>query len=251
MAPRLAGPRLGLALVLAIPSRGAGAGDLARVLFWKPGVGAVVRSGRAEVRMDQAGTRRGPLVRFPAAGVERVLEPARVSVLAPNRMLLEHQLPAPDGTRLRIVREIAAGSRGEGVVEAVETFRLIPAGSLTLDVEIERPFSVDSRGRGPGAAALKLPRKDGWLEQAMLDGTDTLAEYRLGCVLTGRQVRGLALPVMGIASRGWQAALCADPEYGALFRARRGGRTLQGSIRWRYAGGRIPVIRQETRRFGV
>jgi hypothetical protein len=182
-------------------------------------------------------------------GGERPLIEATVGPASPSQLRLTYRINAPDGAGLGIVREIQIwGTPPESAV--VETFTMRPSRPLSVDVQIERPFSFQ-----PTAAEAALetvcPLKNGWAQTAPLAEKSVQAEYRLGNPL-GTAKAELAIPLLQVGSPGrWKAGVMSDPTFSTLFDVRRAGGSVHGSVSYRYAGSRVPVRGEETRRFGI
>ena len=115
------------------------AADLPTGLHWDKDAGVVWRTPLGTVWLDRCERSRGPVVKFLPGG-ERPLIEATVGPASPSQLRLTYRINAPDGVALDIVREIQIrGTPPESAV--VETFTMRPSRPLSVDVQIERPFS--------------------------------------------------------------------------------------------------------------
>jgi hypothetical protein len=102
------------------------------------------------------------------------------------------------------------------------------------------------------------PLFNGWAKPYSLADAPLEVEYRLGNVLSGKEVEHLALPVIQLDQPGaWRAAVTTDCRFSALFSvsAEKGnsekGNSVQGAVRYRYACSKVPLAGTETRQFGI
>jgi len=133
-----------------------------------------------------------------------------------------------------------------------EQFDLAFARPLAVDVEIRRPFVIRPRIR-TSLTSVIWPLRNGWARTAALTDQPQSAEFRLADTLTGRETMELALPTVDIClPDGARAAVCADPRFSTLFTVRQAADgAVEGEMRYRYRGGKVPLAGTESRRFGL
>jgi hypothetical protein len=172
-----------------------------------------------------------------------------VEQLNPRELLLRYQVTGPGENVIGVVRRIRMVQRGDET-ELTEEFSLTPSKVIDTNLEIERPFSL----RAAATPQAVLPLYNGWARTFPLGGEALRGQWQLGNVLADVPSQQLALPVVEVGQKGkWLAAVCADPYFGSLYElSAREGR-ISGAVRWRYAGGKVPLAagREETRHFGV
>ena len=149
--------------------------------------------------------------------------------------------------------------------EMLERLVVTPSQPWTSALEVRCPFrldlSTDQDASAPSTAAdtaanqslaLVLPLRNGWAKRMELGEGNISAEYRLADTLTGNETPELALPVIQVDGPGHrQVAVMADPRFSALFRVRARGQKVEGEIRYRFCGDRVPIKDAETRWIGI
>ncbi|HEY5910671.1 MAG TPA: discoidin domain-containing protein [Verrucomicrobiae bacterium] len=222
-------------------------------MTWNEESGVMWHTPWADVMLDRAWRQRGPVLRFLNSGAEILLERPSIDHTAPGVMKLGYRVTGPDGTTLQVTRILRIERTGADCALA-ERFELRPGAPIAQDLEIARPFTITTQNRGGAAgvnAGCVLPLKNGWARSRSLSLEQTLAEYKLGNWISGRETPELALPVVQIdENQHWRAAVCSDPRFSALFTLAAGPDQVTGEIRYRYAGSKVPVSGLETRQFG-
>ncbi len=147
--------------------------------------------------------------------------------------------------------------------ETVEQLVLTPEQPWTAALEIRYPFRIDFSEAVPSLnnaksadsaqrLSLVLPLRNGWAKRMVLENEAVSAEYRLADTLTGSETPELALPVIQIDGPGHrQAAVMIDPRFSALFIVHVAGQVIEGEIRYRFRGDRVPIKRAESRWVGI
>jgi hypothetical protein len=225
--------------------------------------GVVIRTAMTEVRVEEGLGTGSPMVVFPAGGERFPLVEPEVVERDGSALHLTYRMRTPSGVELSVRRHLSLCEHGDQV-EWVETMDIVPSRPLTVDVEIRRPFSIRSRGGFPGGsgerstgsatakASVVWPLRNGWAREVPLADAPQSAEYRLAETLSGRETPELALPVADVCIAGvGRAAVCTDPRFSSLFALRQSARGVEGEIRYRYRGGRVPLKGTESRRFGM
>ena len=251
---------LGRSLVLVVgtlpwlsvsPSFGANAVRSDQNLSWTEHQGVTWHTPWAEVKLDQAAQQRGPVLRFLNEKMEIPLDHPIVEQTSPDQLNLDYSLATPGGARVLVTRRLRL-ERTKSEWTVLERFELRPSAPMTQDLEIGRPFSLTTSKSGEAAGdEVVLPLKNGWARTQALTPQPTSAEYRLGHWISGLDTPELAVPVVQFdADQRWQAAVCADPRFSALFRLTSGSNRVDGEIRYRYAGSKVPLVGVEARQFG-
>ncbi|NUQ61321.1 MAG: discoidin domain-containing protein [Pirellulales bacterium] len=228
---------------------GASSGAAVR-LAWDPSTGAVLETPAVKVWLDRNEEMPAAEVRFLPDGSRQVLDRPTTTELSPACLKLTYRLTAPAGSVIDVLRTVTLVESGNDVA-VVETFALRPSQPVTVDVEIFRPFALFPKQAGaqPGATC---PLRSGWAKKVALCGQPLAAEYRLGHALTGDDASHLALPVVHVSGLpGGSAAVMADPAFSSLWEISWKDDAVQGRSRYRYAGSRVPLAHEETRRFGL
>jgi hypothetical protein len=219
-------------------------------LAWDKAVGVVVKTSIATVQMDRNDNLPAPLLKF-ASGGEVELKNPEVTQSDASRLKLAYQVAGPQGVALKVERELVL-TRREASTDLVETFQITPDKPIAVDLEISRPFTI-SGTTGVSKASAVCPLFNGWAKPHSLSSTPLTVEYRLGHVLSGKEVARLALPVVQLDQKGaWRAALSSDCRFSSLFSVSAvDGATVQGVVRYRYACSQVPLKGTETRHFGL
>ena len=254
------------------PVRAAG-GEGAAELAWDPATGVQVRTPKVLVRWDQNDQLAAPVLKF-AKGETLPLKNPHVTRLAAHHLRLAYEVATPDGVALKVTRELTL-SRRAGECELVEAFELSPAKPITIDLEIQRPFTI-ADVKASAAASAVCPLYNGWARPSSLSGAPLAVEYRMGNFDCGYKpeaggfcydgpvipcshpamtphVSRLSLPVVQLDGAGaWRAALMSDCRFSSLFSmtATNNG-TVQGVVRYTYAGVKVPLAGIERRHFGL
>lgn len=220
-------------------------------------MGVVFQAGRSTACFGGNTSADSVRLRFPAANVTRPLLNPRARVTGPRRLLLTYEATSPDGVALSIERRVSQTTDRDGTA-LVETFSVTSARPLTNDLEIEIPFSLTrDSGRGGSSSGNRLgdsvtcPLKNGWARSFPLSSGDTLAEYRLGRFITGKETPDLALPLVQLPGREGAAAILADPLFSTLFSLRAEAGRVEGALRFRYGASQVPLSSPETRTFAL
>jgi hypothetical protein len=234
---------------LALPSPGH-AWDAATALVWDKAVGVLVKTPVATVQLDRNNDLPAPVLKF-AAGGEVELKNPQVTQPDATRLKLAYDVVAPDGAVLKVVRELIL-TRREADVDLVEAFQITPDKPIRTDLEIRRPFTITGKPDVSKTSAV-CPLFNGWAKPYLLSGTPRDVEYRLGNVLSGKEVDRLALPVIQLDQKGvWRAALSSDCRFSTLFSISAvKGAVVQGVVRYCYACSQVPLKGPETRHFGL
>jgi hypothetical protein len=224
----------------------AGAQDLP-VLIWDEAAGVQVKTPLATVQWDRNDKLTSPMLKFDRREVP--LKNPQVTQPDAKRMKLVYSVSAPEGTALKVVRELTLTPR-EGDTDLVEEFQLTPEKPIATDLEITRPFTIAGTKPSPAASAV-CPLFNGWARSSSLSGQPLSAAYQLGTVVGARD--RLALPVVQLDAEGaWRAALSADCRFSAAFNASAAGeKAVQGAVQYRYSGRKVPVKGTETRTFAL
>lgn len=218
-------------------------------LNWEPAQGAILKTSIGTVFLDRNDRLRAPVLKFASGGEVSLTEP-QVTQANTAELKLAYGVTAPNGTALRVVRELKLASR-ESETDLVEVFQITPSKPLTADVEIERPFAIKHTGTASGPSAV-CPLFNGWAKSYPLSDQSLEVEYKLGNWLGGNQIERLALPVIQLDAQGvWRAAISSDCRFSSLFNVSAADATVQGSIRYRYACSKVALEGAETRTFGV
>jgi hypothetical protein len=227
----------------------ADAGSGRAMLVWDATVGVQVCTPVATIQWDQNDQLAAPVLK--TAGGERPLKNPHVIRESANRLSLVYEVTTPDGTALKVTRELALTGRDEEI-DVVETFDLAPEKPIATDLEIQRPFAILGAKAGATASAV-CPLFNGWARPYPLSEKPLDVEYRLGNVLGGKGAERLALPVIQLDGQGaWRAAVSADCRFSALFSVLAAqGKAVQGVVRYRYACGKVPLAGTEKRTFGL
>ncbi len=227
-----------------LPPAGLAAEDSAR-LKWDRDTGAVLETSAADVWLDRNEHFSAPDLQFLPQGERQTLTNPTVVSRSAGKLKLSYRVTAPEGATIDVVREIALVRSGQGIA-AVETFTLKPSKPLAMDVEIRRPFTLVPK-KAAESSHVVCPLKHGWAKTVALDQQAVRAEYRLGYALADKETSHLALPVVQLG--GPTAAVMADPMFSSQFEINRNGDRIEGTVRYRYAGSRVP-LQEETRQFG-
>lgn len=244
----------------------------ASALSWTEADGVIWKATRGEVHVDGAANGHGPFFRL---GKQETLSGmTEVKVRKGwwgGSLMLEGVVVLPEGGSLIVRRKLQVKQVGGG--EALtEQFDITGGENLKADLEIVRPFLIETKGGG--ALTCALPRKNGWFEQKAVDaGAIGQGEYRLGEWVgdefkTGKPkekglsydaakqedlaVPELALPVVALQRAGaGQGAVYADPYFSALFTVRDGSNGVtSGECRYRYWSSTVALEKTESRSFG-
>ncbi len=227
--------------------------DAAPSLRYGASTGVVVETTIGTLTLDRDDSREAIVLRFPRAGEERLLRDVHVQESSPSSLQLTYRVGVPGGGDLAIVRKIELRPHGQGTV-LHEAFEMVPSVPLKTDLEIERPFTwLPALAEEGWPVRATLPLKNGQAKVLELASGEVRGEYRLGNTLTDAQTPILGLPTVQIHTNTTRFAVCADPTFSALCSLRRSGQSrsgVQGSVRYRYAGARVPILGKETRYFG-
>lgn len=199
------------------------------------------------IESDRNDRLQGITLRFPAGGDDQTLGRGTMKELSPGKRRWTCEAAAPGGIRLVIERHVSLDQQAD-TATLKEEFRITPSSPLTVDLEIERPFTL--RPAAGTSVRATCPLYDGWARTDVVQSQPLGGEYRMGCVLTSAQQRYLALPMVQVFGDRWRCAILSDPTFGALVEVRRAGDDVVGSVRYRYAGARVPLQGTETRTFG-
>ena len=254
----MASPQSGLA---AVGSRAAGKRPFGGApqpvpLRWENGRGVVIQTKRGEVDLGGGLPANALRVRFPPAGEEHVLTNATVEAPRAGTLLLRCQVDTPSAGPLAFERTIEARHQA-GRIIVVETWRLTPSQAVKADLEFEAgwtlsryPAGRDPQPQSPGASFVIFPLKNGWARTLPLSGEAAAAEYRLGHFITGKESPQLALPMALVGVGTERAALWTDPEFSSLLSFWAAPDGARATLRYRYAGSQVPLLRPESRRVG-
>ncbi len=210
--------------------------------------GVVWRSPLGVVWLDGDEGNQGPILSFLPGGPQRLGDAVRKQISA-SQIQLSYHVAAPGNATVEIVRDVRIQGPSPDLA-VVETFTLRPSQPLAIDVQIERPFSIQS-ARPNTAIEVVCPLKNGWAKATPLGDQRVQAEYRLGNFLGTAQAE-LALPLVQVGNPSqWKAGLISDPAFSSLFDVRRKGDLVQGSVSYRYLGSRVPICGEETRHFAI
>ena len=144
------------------------------------------------------------------------------------------RLSAP-GARWGHGRDPPRDRRGKGCAghALIETFTLRPSQPISVDLQINHPFVMESATQGL-PLEITCPLKNGWARRSPLSGEETRAEYRLGNPRTGKETQQLAIPMISMGSpQKWTGAVMADPTFSSLYQSpcrRRNSRLAQLSL---------------------
>ena len=200
------------------------------------------RSARSDARLA------GPVLRLVPGKQFRLSEPT-VQQETPAQLKLSYRVSLDADPAFRVVRSIHIQSLPAGLA-LVESFVLKPSQPLKVDLEIERPFTLEPVAAGPGHVV--CPLLNGWAKRETLTSSGVRGEYRLGLRLTAKETPQLALPLVQWADPTQRAgALMSDPYYGALFEVYPADKQVCGSVRYRYRSTQVPLEASETRSFGI
>ncbi len=203
-----------------------------------------------------------PLLVLPAQGKWLALRPAAKPGPTDAGWSDQQSLTLSGDHELLVQRTRSFGDHRSDQ-ELVERLVLTPRRPWTAELEIRYPFRIDfledgvSAGHEQPAAggqgvSLVLPLRNGWARRWELGGEPVTGEYRLADTLTGIETSELALPVIQIDGPGnRQAAVMADPRFSALFIVRQSGQAVEGEIRYRFRGDRVPLQHAEQRWVGI
>ena len=226
-------------------------------LQWDDSNGVILQAGSRTVRLGGNTTDDSLRLSFPAANVVQLLRKPSLKTPEGQRLLLAYEAQSPDGVPLRIECRLDQRADPEGIA-LVETFSLTPARLLTNDIEIAIPFaaSLDSRHAASSLGtwlglSVTCPLKNGWARSFPLSGAETRLEYRLGSFITGNETPELALPLVQLEAQKSAVAIFADPMFSTLFSLRSGPGQCEGTLRFRYAAGKVPLSGPETRTFAI
>jgi hypothetical protein len=242
-------PFLSVLFAVIIAPSNAASGDES-ALNWDDARGVVLETSGAKVSLDRNERLAAPVLRFLPDGGERPLTKPNVERRSASTLVLTYAVETPSGRPLKVTHDIRLRVKPEAS-SFVETFSIETAGPLAVDVEIERPFTLTGATR---VAQIVLPLQNGQAKSFSPSAPGVRAEYRLGNVLTGKDIPPLALPLMQLSADNWRAVMCSDPMFGTLFSASAqegDGGMLTGSLRYRYAGKHVPLKGTESRTFGV
>ncbi len=218
-------------------------------LKWDDSRGVVLETSSLTVRLDQGDQLRSPVIRSSPTSEYALTNPI-VSRPSPSQLILLYKTQGPCGVTLDVRREIVLNSTSTGTA-LVEVFSITPSQCLSTDLEIERPFLL--LPSKPASAEIAFALQNGQGRTAALTTAEVEGEYRL-CNLVGDKTDPLALPLVQVAVGDERVMLCTDPTFGALFSVRGSSKdsaAATGSIRYRYACGRVPLVGTEVRAFGV
>ena len=226
----------------------AAGGDTA--LMWNKEMGVQIKTPIVTVQWDRNDKLASLVLKF-TNGSEVPLQNPQVMQSDDTHLKLSYQLRVPDGTALKIIRELVLNCH-ESEVDLIEDFQLIPEKTLTTDLEIERPFAIVSAKVGSDMSAV-CPLYNGWARRYSLTGKSLAVEYRIANVLGSDEVERLALPVIQLDEPGsWCAAISSDCRFSTLFSISTASKSItQGTVRYRYACGKVPLKGTETRSFGL
>jgi hypothetical protein len=219
-------------------------------LSWEQADGVVLRTPAATVFLDKGTTAGGPVLRFLGKGkdIERRLSDPRVEQPGEGRLVLRYEIVGPDANRIEATRRFTRSENGE---DFVEEFTLRPTKTIDVDLEIDRPFQISV---GPGTVQAILPLFNGHARTFQLGKEPLRGQWHICNVVTDVPSHQLGLPVVQIGQAGkWLGALSADPTFASLFELTAGEGHIRGTIRYRYAGSKVPLSagKTETRKFGV
>jgi hypothetical protein len=218
-------------------------------LSWNPNTGAVLETPAATVCLDRNEKVAAPELRFLPDGGRQLLDRPDTNESSPTGLKLTYRATAPGGVTIDVLRTIAVSEDGSGFA-AVETFTLRPARPLAVDVEIQRPFAIYPKQAG-ARTEVAYPLRSGLAKRVSLAEQSVAVEYRLGHFLTQGETTHLALPVIQLSGVGGGTAVwMADPTFSSLWEVSGHAKSVAGIIRYRYAGSRVPLAREETRQFG-
>jgi len=210
--------------------------------------GVSFASGDLSIDLDANDRFSTPVLRFFPAAAEIPLSNPRVERDGERRLRLTYIVETPGGG-IEVERDVRIEEGSPPFSSLIETFRIAFDSPIATDMEIERPFRLAQ----PAAAAI-LPLQNGWARTIALTPEGTSAEYRLGNPMAGKETPALALPLVEIVaplSPPARCALMSDPTFATLFALRAASDGANGSLRYRYAGSRVPLRGTETRTFGV
>ena len=230
-----------LAIVIALNAETAAAQSNASTqskLSWDAEAGVVLQSPVATMLLDGDPGARGPVLMFAKEGLRRPLSSPKVEQPGSRELLLRYQTDGPAENPMEVLRRITMSQR-PGESELVEEFTLVPSKTVSADLEIERPFAIHSSGKRPQAV---LPLYNGWARSFTLGGELLRGEWRLGNIMNLQPSQRLGLPIVQVGEeRSWLAAICADPYFGSLYELSAHEGRITGSVRWRYAGSKVPL----------
>jgi hypothetical protein len=136
-----------------------------------------------------------------------------------------------------------ANGRTDIVVRMVLSF----PHAVSEDLEVVLPFRWEGPLEGE-TSSVTCPLYNGWARDFALDAA-LRAEWRLGNWMSGADAVQLALPVIHLNMGTGHASVAADPTFSSLFELQRKERGVQGHIRYRYLGSKVPLTGEETRTF--
>jgi F5/8 type C domain len=220
-------------------------------LVWDKETGVLVKGTSACVELDKNDRLSGPVFRFNPGG-ETTLRNPDVVQSDGEHLKLTYAVAAPDGTTIKVVRDLSLAIRGQEA-DVIESFKITPTKPVTVDLEIERSFTLAAKAEEPKAEyAANLPLFSGWAKSCPIGAESVQGEYRLGNIITSNPTMRLSLPVIQVDARDlWRAAVCTDCRFDSVFTLESAHGKIQGSIRYRYAGSKVPVKVSETRSFGL
>ena len=219
-------------------------------LSWDAEAGVVLQSPVATMLLDGDSSTRGPVLVFAKEKVRLPLSSPKVEQLRSGEILLRYQAVGPAENPIEVLRRITISER-PGASDLVEEFTLVPAKTISADLEIERPFAIHSSGKQAQAV---LPLYIGWARGFNLGDELVRGEWQLGNLMNLQPSQHLGLPVVQVGEeKRWLAAICADPFFGSLYELRARQGQVSGAVRYRYAASHVPLAagRKEVRHFGV
>lgn len=199
--------------------------------------------------LDKSAVSPCAIVRFEPGGEYPLPEP-KLRRLSETSFELSYRITLADQISLDISRKIKVTACAGGAA-VVEQWILSPSRPISADCEIQRCFAWSPIKLADNAQAA-LPLKNGWLKATSLTSQAVRCEYRLGHALGGEETLNLALPVVALDSgTGTTAAVMMDPTFSSLIETQRSAAQVNGTIRFRYLGSRVPISAPEERRFAV
>lgn len=240
-------------------------------LTWSQAEGTVWKAARATVLVDGTEPERGPQFVFGIAGKPCGMSGVKVVERGADSLTLEGLVAVPNGGALTVRRSFKV-TEVVGGEALTEQFDIRGGEAVKVDLEIVRPFAVETKG---GVLSCALPRKDGFFEtKSVAMGAVGCGEYRLGewigdaikqgggsrqgglsydvAKTTAGKTQELALPVLALQRDGaWQGVVCADPYFSAMFTVtdHPNGMTA-GECRYRYWSSTVALEKVESRTFG-
>jgi len=237
-------------------------------LSWNAAEGVVWHNAKITVRLDGTGQSLGPLFLHGSPAQTFRMQEIKLIRQTKTSLVLRGNVTLPGQCVMTVTRTLQTASGAQGD-ELTEQFELTGGDQLKSDLEVVRPFVIETSGEV--AVSCALPQKNGFFSRHDLKDKACVSEYRLGnwigddvkpptdvsgtlaydsLVATDQKTTELALPVIVLQQAGrWQAAVCADPYFSAHFTVKQLTNSLLGECRYRYWSSHVSLEKREKRTF--